>query len=63
MFTRILDALTRRLDVSEGEPGHFHAGPRGPYPCHDPSCTRSRSGPASVDLVNQRLTKSTLVPS
>ena len=42
MFTRILDALTRRLDVSEGEPGHFHAGPRGPYPCHDPSCTRSR---------------------
>ena len=26
----------------EGEPGHFHAGPRGPYPCHDPSCTRSR---------------------
>ena len=39
MFTRLLDAL-KRLDVSPDEPGHFHAGPRGPYPCHDEQCLR-----------------------
>jgi hypothetical protein len=38
MITRILRTLTRRLVVAEGEPGHFHPGPRGPYPCHDPHC-------------------------
>ena len=33
-----LRALARSLDVSAGEPSHFHAGPRGPYACHDPRC-------------------------
>jgi hypothetical protein len=44
MITRFLDALARRLAVSDGEPGHFHAGPRGPYPCHDPQCLRADRG-------------------
>jgi len=42
MLNRILEAL-RRFDVAPGEPGHFHPGPRGAYPCHDPKCVR-RSG-------------------
>jgi len=41
MLTRLLDVL-RHLDVTPGEPGHFHAGPRGPYPCHDARCTARR---------------------
>jgi hypothetical protein len=43
MITRILDTLTRRLALIDDEPGHFHAGPRGPYPCHDPSCVARRA--------------------
>jgi len=43
MITRILEVLSRRLAVSDGEPGHFHAGPRGPYPCYDASCPGRRS--------------------
>jgi hypothetical protein len=39
MINRILDLL-KRLDVTPDEPGHFHPGPRGPYPCHDPQCVR-----------------------
>jgi hypothetical protein len=42
MIIRILNALTRQLNA-EGRPGHFHAGPRGPYPCNDPSCPNTRS--------------------
>jgi len=38
MITRILHAVTRQLSPAAGEPGHFHPGPRGPYPCHDPEC-------------------------
>ena len=40
MPNRLLDTLTRPFAVAPGEPGHFHAGPRGPYPCHDPRCIR-----------------------
>jgi hypothetical protein len=42
MITRILDAVTRRLSPAPDEPGHFHPGPRGPYPCHDPHCLGRR---------------------
>jgi len=42
MITRLLGALARRFDAAPGEPGHFHAGPRGPYACHDPECLRTR---------------------
>jgi hypothetical protein len=42
MITRILTAMARQLDVGRDEPGHFHPGPRGPYPCHDPACTARR---------------------
>jgi hypothetical protein len=42
MIVRILDSLTRRLSPAAGEPGHFHPGPRGPYPCHDPQCLKGR---------------------
>jgi hypothetical protein len=37
MITRILTAMARQLDVGRDEPGHFHPGPRGPYPCHAPA--------------------------
>lgn len=40
MITRILHALARPLAPTDREPGHFHAGPRGPYPCHDTNCLR-----------------------
>ena len=39
MILRILNTLSRNLTVSDG---HFHPGPRGPYPCHDPSCRGAR---------------------
>jgi hypothetical protein len=39
MITRILAAMARQLDGSDG---HFHPGPRGPYPCQDPACTARR---------------------
>jgi hypothetical protein len=42
MISRLLTAITRKLVVSEGEHGHFHPGPRGPYPCYDPGCRTSR---------------------
>jgi hypothetical protein len=42
MITRILGALTRRLSPAVDEPGHFHPGPRGPYPCHDRQCLERR---------------------
>jgi len=42
MMMRFLDALTKRLVPAADEPGHFHPGPRGPYPCHDAECLRSR---------------------
>jgi hypothetical protein len=41
MLTRLLDALTRRLVPAAGD-GHFHPGPRGPYPCHDTRCAGAR---------------------
>ncbi|MDA0173775.1 hypothetical protein OJ998_32035 [Solirubrobacter taibaiensis] len=43
MINRLLTALTRQIPTAHDRgAGHFHAGPRGPYPCHDERCaTRS----------------------
>jgi len=43
MISRILNALTRPFAVADAEPGHFHPGPRGPYPCHDTRCLNRRA--------------------
>ena len=39
MLSRILSALTREIPTAHDRAtSHFHAGPRGPYPCHDERC-------------------------
>ncbi|MDA0138796.1 hypothetical protein [Solirubrobacter deserti] len=42
MLNRILSALTRQFPTAHApEAGHFHAGPRGPYPCFDANCRQA----------------------